>query len=87
MPAFGVLNLIAAGVIGHGAYKMLVVSGRGWAVASAVVALVPCCTGYASVVGLPAGIWTLIVLNQPDVKAAFRAARRERELDLGLDPE
>lgn len=79
----GVTNLVAAGVIGLGAYRMLTVSGRGWAIAGAVVALIPCLVGYAWVVGLPAGIWALVVLNRADVKAAFRAARRERELELG----
>lgn len=87
MMALAVTNLIAAGVLGHGAYRVLTLTGRGWGIAAAVVAMVPCFMGYSWVVGLPVGIWALVVLCQPDVKAAFAAARRERKLALGADPD
>jgi hypothetical protein len=45
---------------------------RTWAVAvvGAIMALVPCSCGF--VVGLPIGIWALVVLFNPAVRAAFR---------------
>lgn len=45
---------------------------RTWAVAvvGAVMALLPCGCGF--VVGLPIGIWALVVLFNPAVRAAFR---------------
>lgn len=85
LPVMAVVHIAAAGAVGHGAYRMLTLTSRGWAVAGAVVALVPCFVGYVWVIGLPAGVWALVVLNRRDVKAAFRAARRERDRDLGID--
>lgn len=45
---------------------------RTWpvAVVGAIMALVPCTCGF--VVGLPIGIWALVVLFNPAVRAAFR---------------
>jgi len=39
---------------------------------ASVLAMIPCTTAICCLVGLPMGIWALIVLNRPEVRAAFR---------------
>jgi hypothetical protein len=51
---------------------MLARKARGLAILSAIVTAVPCVTSPFCLLGMPIGIWALIVLFQPDVKNAFR---------------
>jgi hypothetical protein len=53
-----------------GALKMKNLENRGLAMAASIVALIPCFTCYC--IGIPVGIWSLVVLSKPEVKAAFR---------------
>jgi hypothetical protein len=67
-----------------GARKMARLELRGLAIAAAVVAMLPCHPGF--IVGLPVGLWALLVLLRPEVAAAFRAqasGRRARPADAG----
>lgn len=69
-----VLSLIALAVgvvILLGALKMKNLTSYGFAMASAVLAMVPCVSP-CCLVGLPIGIWAVVVLNDPAVKSAFR---------------
>ena len=61
------------------AINLLVVAGgiamiarrfRGLAMAGAIAAVIPIC-GPCLVLGIPFGIWALILLNRPDVRATF----------------
>lgn len=71
---WGVLGL--CGTLGLvGAIKMKNLSGRGWAYTSAIVSMTPCIS-IACLLGLPFGIWALVVLANPDVKAAFDQGSR-----------
>lgn len=67
----GIIAVVVAGVILYGARCMMRLESYRLAAAASVAALIPfispCC-----LLGLPAGIWALIVLNRADVKAAFR---------------
>ena len=65
-----IVGIIAAIVILIGAMKMKNLESHGWAVAVSVIALLPCVSP-CCLVGLPIGIWALVVLNKPEVKAAF----------------
>jgi hypothetical protein len=49
--------------------------GRGWGLGltAAIMAMLPCSPGF--LVGLPVGIWSLIVLSNSDVKDALRPRR------------
>jgi hypothetical protein len=58
------------GFILFGALKMKNLESRGLAMAASIVALIPCFTCYC--LGIPVGIWSLVVLSKPEVKAAFR---------------
>jgi hypothetical protein len=63
---------IAIGVvILLGALKMKRLENWGWAMASSILALAPCISP-CCIVGLPIGIWSLVVLAKPEVKGAFR---------------
>lgn len=56
-----------------GAAFMLSLKARPMAMISAVLALIPCATSCCCFpISLPIGIWALVVLNKPEVVAAFR---------------
>jgi len=72
-PAVTVIQSICAlmnGVIIFGAIMMMQLKMRPLAMTASIIALVnfgSCCC----LLGIPFGIWSLVILNQPDVKAAF----------------
>jgi LSD1 subclass zinc finger protein len=57
------------GIIMTGAMKMKSLSNHGYAMTSCIVAMLPC--SLCCLLGLPFGIWGLIVLNRPEVAAQF----------------
>jgi phage FluMu protein Com len=66
-----IIQLLFDAVILAGAIQMRRVRNRGFAVFSAILALIPC-TSPCCVFTLPFAIWALVVLNDETVKAAFR---------------
>jgi predicted Ser/Thr protein kinase len=68
------LYIIPALAIIYGAVEMLRLRRYGWAVVSAIVAMMFC-----SVIGVPAGIWALIVLLLPGTRQAFGGSRPTTE--------
>lgn len=66
-----VIGLAIGGVILAGALKMKEGRSYGFALAAAILAMVPCVSPCCCL-GLPFGIWALVVLIKPEVKAAFR---------------
>ena len=68
-----ILNLVGVAigvVILLGAMKMKRLESHGFAMAASILALVPCVSP-CCFVGLPIGIWSIVVLSKPEVKAAF----------------
>lgn len=61
--------LVAAFVI-YASLKMKELDQWGICVAASILAMVPCISP-CCIVGLPVGIWSLVVLTRPEVKAAF----------------
>lgn len=59
------------GMVIFGALKMQRLEDWGLAVTAAVLTLLPC-AGCCCLIGLPIGVWSLLVLNKPEVKSAFR---------------
>jgi hypothetical protein len=53
-----------------GGMRMRAASNRGLAMTGAILGMIPC-TNSCCLIGLPVGIWALVVLSNPDVKAAF----------------
>jgi predicted PurR-regulated permease PerM len=65
-----ILALILSVVTILGGMKMKNLQSRGLAMTGAVLAMIPCISP-CCLIGLPVGIWALVVLNDPDVKAGF----------------
>lgn len=67
------LQLLLSVLIILGGISFLRLKSRGLAMAGAIVMVIPCC-GTASVLcalGVPLGIWALVVLSQAETKEAF----------------
>jgi len=69
---FGLLGIGVGVVIFYGAMRMRAMQGYSLAVASSILAMVPCLSP-CCVLGLPLGIWSLVVLLDPTVKEAFHS--------------
>ena len=75
-PLFGIASVslvlfkvIPALLILFGAFQMLQLRSYAWAMAAAILSIIAC-----SLVGLPMGIWALIVLARQDVRETFARA-------------
>jgi phage FluMu protein Com len=68
----GVVLLALAVLVLYGAWMMWNLERYSWAMAAAIIALVPC-TSPCCILGFPLGIWALAVLSDPAVKTAFRS--------------
>jgi len=66
----GVPLLLLIAVI-VGCFKMLNVESYGSAMTAAIISVVPFCSP-GLILGIPFGIWAIVVLNDPRVKGAFR---------------
>ncbi|HEV3255316.1 MAG TPA: serine/threonine-protein kinase [Gemmataceae bacterium] len=81
-------SALAAGAIGGcqilGGLRMMKLRSYQLAQTAAVLALVPWPWGWWLRVGF--GIWALVVLNKPDVRAAFRRARRDAARGVPGEP-
>ena len=64
-----IFGLCLGGVILFGAMKMNKLQNYGMAMAGTIAAMLPCTL--CCIIGLPLGIWSLVVLMKPEVKAAF----------------
>jgi hypothetical protein len=69
-----VVNAICGVIITLGGARMRNLTGYGLAMAGSILSLIPC-TNSCCLIGLPIGLWALIVLVNADVKAGFAAAR------------
>ena len=67
----GVLGAFVGAYIAMGALKMMKLQNRRMAVSASIVAMAP--TSMCCVLGIPFGIWALVVLSKPEVKAVFRS--------------
>jgi hypothetical protein len=66
----GILGIAVSVLILFGALKMKKLENHGWAIAASILALAPCISP-CCFIGLPIGIWSLVVLAKPEVKGAF----------------
>lgn len=69
--AFGLLGIALSVVVILGGLKMKRLESHAWSMAGAIVALIPCLSP-CCLLGLPFGIWALVVLNDTQVRMAFR---------------
>jgi len=68
---FNLIGVAVGVVVLLGALKMKKLESREWSMASAILAMIPCLSP-CCIVGLPVGIWALVVLNKPQLKNVFR---------------
>jgi len=68
--AFAGIGIIVGVVILLGAFKMMKLQSYNFAMTAAIIAMIPCISP-CCLLGLPAGIWALVILMKPEVKAAF----------------
>lgn len=68
---FAIYSFAAAGFMFYGGLKMKQLESWGFALTAAILAIIPCngCCMFSMAVG----IWSLITLNDPAVKSAFRS--------------
>lgn len=66
----GLISLILAPIIVFGGVKMMKGKSYGFAKATAILAIIPF-TSCCFIVGVPFGIWALVVLKSPEVIAFF----------------
>ena len=74
LPLLGLITIVLSPLIVYGAVQMLKARRHGMARLAAILSLIPlssCCF----VLGIPVGIWSLIVLRQPEVRATFNRAQ------------
>src|SRR5262249_54538243 len=65
----GVLSLLAGPLVILGAVSMMRLRAYGFAMFAAIFAMLPC--HCSCLLGLPFGIWALIVLSKPEVRDCF----------------
>jgi hypothetical protein len=64
--------LVIYGLTVFGGWKMRKLESLGLAITASILVMFPC--QMCCCLGLPVGIWSLVVLSKPEVKAAFRRA-------------
>jgi hypothetical protein len=67
---WGIILLVASILVVYAAGQMKRLRRYQVAFAGAIVAAIPC-FGPCCLLGIPFGIWALVVLNRPDVRSAF----------------
>ncbi|MCS7337214.1 MAG: GYF domain-containing protein [Verrucomicrobiae bacterium] len=68
--AMDVWYLLLAVLVSLGAIRMMKLRSYGLAIASCIIVMLPCIVP-CCMLGLPIGIWALVVLLQPEVRAQF----------------
>jgi hypothetical protein len=68
--AFSLPYMAINALIFLGALKMKNLQSYGLATTAAILSLIPCC-GPCACLGIPVGIWALVVLRKPEVRASF----------------
>lgn len=73
------ISTVCSIVIILGGMRMRSLSGYGLAMTGSILSILPC--NSCCCIGLPIGIWAIVVLANADVKAAFDATRRPPAAD------
>ncbi len=66
-----VISLAISALILFGAIRMQQLTNHGLAMAVAIIAMIPCFSP-CCLLGIPFGIWALVVLSRPDVRSQFK---------------
>lgn len=66
----GIIGIVVAAFIIYGGMQMKKLQSQGLVMGSAIVAMIPCVSP-CCLIGIPIGVWALVVLNKPEVKSQF----------------
>lgn len=66
-----IVPILLGGVVVFGALQMRQARNYPMAMAAAVITCIPCCGPCC--LAIPIGVWAIVVLSKPEVKAAFTA--------------
>lgn len=67
------IGLFVGALAAYAGTKLKSLQSPGVVYAGAILSMIPCCAGGCCCLGLPAGIWVLVVMQDEEVKAAFEA--------------
>jgi hypothetical protein len=70
-PFFSLINIGLCAFIAFGALKMRNLQSYTVAMVAAIFGIIPCCQSCCCIITMVGGIWALVVLMKPEVKAAF----------------
>jgi len=65
-----IIGILVSGLILLGGIKMKNLESHGLAMTASIIAMIPCISP-CCLLGLPIGIWCVVVLSKPEVKSAF----------------
>lgn len=65
-----IIGILVSGLILFGAIKLKRLESYGLAMTVSIIAMIPCVSP-CCLIGLPLGIWAVVVLSKPEVKSAF----------------
>lgn len=68
---WNVFSLVVSGFLIFAGLQMKNLQRHTVCMVAAIVALIPCITSPCCVLGIPVGIWALVLLLKPEIKAAF----------------
>ena len=68
--ASSLIGIFVAAFIIYAALKMKDLNQYGLCMVASILAMIPCISP-CCIIGLPIGIWCLVVLTKPEIKAAF----------------
>lgn len=69
---WGMILLAASGFVFYGAMEMKKLRNYQLAMGASIVAVIPC-LGPCCLLGIPFGIWALVILSKPEVKQGFKS--------------
>jgi predicted Ser/Thr protein kinase len=75
-----VIAIFFSGLIFFAAFKMMRLEAYPWAIAGSILAMI---TTPGNIIGLPIGVWALVVLSNDEVKGAFARKRKVAESKTG----
>ncbi len=70
--ASAILGIAMGAVVLLGALKLKKLESYGFSLAASILAMLPCSTSCCCLIGIPIGIWALVVINKPEIKSQFK---------------
>jgi uncharacterized membrane protein len=70
--AASVVMIVLCAIVILGAYNLQHLKKRSTAMTAAIICCIPCCSP-CIVLGIPFGIWALVLLNNPEIKQHFES--------------